>query len=132
MTDHEVPALSSDEERVGYRKPPRATRFKKGQSGNPLGRPKGVRNFASVIAATLSERITVTENGKRRRITKLQAGMKQLINRTATGDMKALALIMNLAQLVDNQTADAAPVEVTENDQQVISELMRRLGGPKP
>ena len=39
---------------VGYGKPPKNTRFTKGVSGNPHGRPKGSRNVAAVFAKTLS------------------------------------------------------------------------------
>ena len=45
-----------EERRVGYGRPPVATQFRQGVSGNPRGRPKGARNFATVVAATLGER----------------------------------------------------------------------------
>jgi len=64
-----------EEARVGYGRPPVATRFRKGVSGNPRGRPKGSRNFATIVAATLGERLTITENGRRKRITKLEAAV---------------------------------------------------------
>ena len=49
---------------ANYRKPPLHTRFKKGQSGNPRGRP--AQNLPALLAAALNEKVTVTENGKRR------------------------------------------------------------------
>lgn len=66
----------SDEPPVGYASPPKATRFRPGVSGNPKGRPRGARNFSSIVAATLGERIVVNENGRRRRITKLETAVK--------------------------------------------------------
>jgi hypothetical protein len=49
---------------VGYRRPPRNRQFKPGQSGNPTGRPKGAKNFATALAEELDAPITATENGK--------------------------------------------------------------------
>ena len=70
---------------VGYRKPPLATRFQKGVSGNPRGRPKGARNLSTVVAAALNEKVLITENGRKRRISKYEAAVKQLVNRAAGG-----------------------------------------------
>ena len=75
---------------VGYRSPPEATRFKKGVSGNPRGRPKGSLNVATVLTKTLRERVTITENGRRKTVTKLEAALKQLVNKAAAGDLRAL------------------------------------------
>ena len=47
---------------AGYGKPPRHSRFKKGQSGNPKGRPKGGRNFSTDVKATLEEPIRRDDN----------------------------------------------------------------------
>ena len=65
---------------VGYGKPPVETRFRKGQSGNPKGRGKGGRNFATVFMAAMSQSVTITENGRRKRISKLDAAATQLAN----------------------------------------------------
>ena len=82
-----------EERRVGYGRPPVATQFRQGVSGNPRGRPKGARNFATVVAATLGERLTITENGRRKRITKLDAVVKQLVNRAAGGEARSILLL---------------------------------------
>lgn len=73
---------------VGYRKPPKHTRFKKGQSGNPRGRPRGSKNHATLLNEALDEKVTVTEHGQRRQITKRQAMYKQLANRAAQGEYR--------------------------------------------
>ena len=63
---------------VGYRKPPQHTRFTKGQSGNPRGRRQ----------KNLNETVIVSENGGRRKVTKRQAIITQLVNRSATDDFR--------------------------------------------
>jgi hypothetical protein len=67
-------------------------------SGNPRGRSKGSKCLAAVVAATLGERIAVTEYGHRKRITKLEAAVKQLVNRAASGEARAMQLLLALVQ----------------------------------
>src|SRR5262249_51523626 len=70
---------------VGYAKPPSKTRFKPGQSGNPTGRPRGAKNFVTAIEDELRARVTVTENGRRKRVTKREVIAKRLVYCAAEG-----------------------------------------------
>jgi len=115
-------------ERVGYRRPPVGTRFRPGQSGNPRGRPKGARNLSAVVAAALSERVAVNENGRRRRITKLEAAVKQLVNRAASGEARATQLLLALVQANEAGRAQQDANRLGEADAIVMAELTRRLG----
>jgi|HubBroStandDraft_4_1064222.scaffolds.fasta_scaffold62768_1 hypothetical protein len=79
---------------VGYGHPPIATRFRKGQSGNPKGRPKGSKNFRTLLDQALNEKVNINENGRRKAISKRQAGAKHVANKIASGDIKtALRLL---------------------------------------
>lgn len=49
---------------VGYGKPPKATQFKKGQSGNSKGRPRKSENVRTLLRETLNQRVQVRVNGK--------------------------------------------------------------------
>ncbi len=60
----------ADEYAVGYGKPPKGSRFKKGRSGNPKGRPKTHRNFKTDFTTALKAPVRVTEDGKARTISK--------------------------------------------------------------
>jgi hypothetical protein len=79
---------------VGYKKPPKHSQFKKGQSGNPRGRPRGAKNAVNLIEEALDKKIVVTENGRRRKISKAEAMATQLANRAAQGDYKATQTVL--------------------------------------
>jgi hypothetical protein len=49
-----------DQDDVGYRKPPKSSRFRAGSSGNPSGKKKGTRNFATEIREELAVEVDVT------------------------------------------------------------------------
>lgn len=106
---------------VGYGKPPMHSRFKKGVSGNPNGRPKGTRNFVTVLLKTLREKVVINENGKRTVITKLEAAVKQLVNKAAAGDLVAVKYLVGITQIAEQTAAD----EVTHKD--VLNELDEKV-----
>jgi len=54
-------------QKVGRGNPPRHTQFPKGKSGNPAGRPKGSKNFSTIIMEAASDHVTATVDGKKRR-----------------------------------------------------------------
>jgi hypothetical protein len=114
---------------VGYGTPPEATRFKKGISGNPRGRPKGSLNVASVFTRTLRERVVINEHGQRKTVTKLEAALKQLVNKAASGEMPALRQLIELsrdAEAKQNQTSEQSSV-LMEVDQEVMDGLLKRF-----
>jgi hypothetical protein len=132
-SDSRAARSASNRFEVGYARPPVATRFQPGQSGNPRGRPKGARNLSTIVAAALGERVAVNENGKRRRISKMEAIVKQLVNRAASGEARATQLLLALVQAQEAQkrsaTASADTEKINEADAFVMAELARRLGG---
>jgi hypothetical protein len=83
---------------VGYKRPPRHTQFKPGQSGNLNGRPKKGTTFAEAFQKELHTSITILEGGKRRKVTKLAAIAKQQTNKAVGGDAKATAMVMNAVE----------------------------------
>ena len=122
---------SNDNEKVGYGKPPKATQFKKGQSGNPKGRPKGRRNMATVLEKALREQVVINENGRRKAISKLEAVFKQLVNKAVSGDLRALhqlTPLMRSAEERSSEAADPTPAAMAEADQKVLQNLLNRFG----
>src|SRR5947209_1712260 len=110
-TDGDKPA---EKYSVGYGKPPLDTRFTKGQSGNPTGRPKGTLNLATVLQRTLSERVVVKEKGKWKTISKMQAYVKQLVNKAASGDLRAASQVTEILNSIE-QNAERDPQEKGPN-----------------
>ena len=119
--------------RVGYRRPPLATRFRPGQSGNPRGSRKREGTFGAAVAAALGEKIEVKENGRSRRITKLEAAAKQLANHAAMGDQRAMQLVVRLVGAEESRPAPKPPEppeRLDEGDALVVREIVRRLSRP--
>jgi hypothetical protein len=114
---------------VGYGKPPRETRFTKGQSGNPRGRPCGAKNLKALLNEALNETIIVTENGGRRRVTKREAILTQLVNRSATADFRAIKILLDLLRNIEVQSESADPETSGFNDadEKVLEQLRVRF-----
>src|SRR5215471_15299500 len=103
---------------VGYGKPPRETRFVKGRSGNPRGRPRGAKSFSALLSDKLNEPVTVAGNGGRRKISKREAIVTQLVNRSAAADFRAIKILLDIVRDIERQ-AEAVPetAEFTEADE---------------
>jgi hypothetical protein len=109
---------------VGYRRPPKATRFKPGQSGNPKGRPKGNANLATDLAAELNEQITVREGGQARRLTKQRALIKSLTARALQGDVRATTALLALYARVISEPCEGESGPLEEDELLIL----RRFG----
>lgn len=103
MTDR--PELTPE---VGYGKPPRSTRFQKGRSGNPRGRPRGRKRNAP-YDSVLGRMVTVRENGAERRITAAEAFILQLTKRGLEGcSASARSSLASIEQARSFRSADNA------------------------
>ena len=114
---------------VGYGKPPRHTRFGKGQSGNPRGRPPGAKSFTTLLDEALNERVLVAENGGRRKVSKRQAIVTQLVNRAATADFRAMKMLLDFARDTERQTepGSSETAEFSEAEERVLEQLRARF-----
>jgi len=115
---------------VGYGKPPRHSLFKKGQpTANPRGRPR--KDMAALLFEGLNKKVVVTENGRRRRITLREAITRQLINQSASADLRATKMLLDMIKDAEKQAAAAPPPEpsqwFTKADEEVVETLIERL-----
>jgi hypothetical protein len=106
-----------------YRKPPKASQFKPGQSGNPNGRPKGVRNFKTDLDEALRALVEVSTNGGVRRITTQKAVLQALAEKARDGDLRAIQHLTSLILRPMDDNRSEAPATVLEsNDRAILDE----------
>mgnify|MGYP001829128696 CR=1 FL=1 len=85
---------SNEDYEIGYGKPPKHTRFKPGQSGNPKGRPKKTRNFKTDLQEELQAPITITESGQTKVISRQQAVIKRTLEKALQSDLRAAQMLV--------------------------------------
>jgi hypothetical protein len=112
---------------VGYRKPPEATRFKPGKSGNPRGRPKGGLNLAIDLSTELGEQITVREGGRQHRISKQRALIKSLMAKALQGDVRATTAVLALYARVISESPEDEGHPIEEDELLIIRRFGPRL-----
>jgi hypothetical protein len=129
-----MPPENQRDYEVGYGKPPCHTRFVKGQSGNPRGRPPGAKNLRTLPSEALNETVIVTENGGRRKVTKRQAIITQLVNRSATADFRAIKILLDIVRDIERQTEPTAPEtsDFSEADEKVLEQIKARFSIGEP
>ena len=120
--------MPNDDESVGYKNPPSNSRFRKGVSGNPRGRPKGSRNLATLMKRALREKVAVQENGKRKLITKSEAIVKQFVNKAASGDLRALTQLAKF-QCLAEEFAVPKPIDTSNLESLTDEELEAIIRG---
>ena len=120
-------ATEDDDDRVGYRRPPKGSRFKPGQSGNPKGRPKHARNLKTEFLEELSKVISIREGDRELRITKQCAFVKALIAAAIRGDMRAAnALVSFCARAFGDEDDDARGSAPGPDDLEILDEFVGR------
>ena len=118
---------------VGYRKPPIHSQFRPGQSGNPKGRPKGVRNLVTDVKRTLMATVKVREAGRVRRRTTQESALLLLREKALQGDARALDRLLELAMRFNNEPAESpARQVVSADDRAIINAYLARRAGHTP
>ena len=120
---------------VGYRKPPRHTRFKPGQSGNPRGRPKAEKSLGAALNEALKAKVKMRRNGKERVVSSIQAFVLRVVTDAIQGKASAQKMLVALMERFVPTAADAAPTGHAEDARARLFEeldLMRKRLQKKP
>ena len=92
--------IGNDDGKIGYRNPPKHTRWKKGQSGNPRGRPKGARGLKNDLDRVLRKVLTIEGRGTTLKGTTQLLALEMLARRAATGDVRSIKALVDLVLTV--------------------------------
>jgi hypothetical protein len=110
---------------VGYKRPPKETRFRKGNNANPRGRPRGSKNLATLLEEALNTQVETVEDGTRRRRTKRDVVIAQLVDQSANADLRATKLLLDMLHKLERAPASAGAETTSSNTEVDIYELLR-------
>lgn len=114
--------------------PPKDTQFRPGRSGNPEGRPKGSKNVRTILTEAARAPVSVTINGKTRKISKIEATAIQLANKAASGDRFAVGKFLDLMDEIETRAAAARRTQfpLSEVDVEVLRAAYERMKQTDP
>lgn len=119
-----------DDEAVGHGRPPRHTRWKKGQSGDPSGRPRGARGLKIDLRAELISKMEISMNGKRVSGTRHQLMLRTLTARAAAGDVRATRILIDVVlQEFGPEDEGGGAKTLSRTDQQILDEVPAPVRG---
>lgn len=120
--------LPAPEYEVGYKRPPKTTRFRPGQSGNSRGRPKGSRNIRTELREVAHEMVTYREGDQIKRASKVRVVLMGLTNRALQGDSRAVSEFVGLAlKFLDDDPEAPTENPLTEDEKEVLRDLGDRF-----
>jgi len=114
---------------VGYRKPPKHAQWKKGQSGNPAGRPRRDRDVSTLVASLLGQRVVVRRGKTTKRVTRLEHLLTRLIEKAIGGDPRLMKMALDEMRKEETRAQGDAPDTLQPADIEVIEALKARLLG---
>lgn len=111
---------------IGYRRPPKTGRFKKGKSGNPKGRPKGSNNFITLLEQELEKLIVVNEDGKKKTITRMQAMVKRIVAGALQGEQKSLLTLVEILRRTGKFEEEGMSDFLPEDYESILNDYVSR------
>ena len=119
-----------DDERSGYKRPPKKHQFQPGRSGNPKGRPRGAKGLKQILQGEFSQRMQIMEGDRPLKVSKLQLIVKRELEKAMAGNQRAIEHVISLNIQMFGLGADEPKEdeELTLGEQLYIEAIMKRLG----
>jgi len=112
---------------VGYGRPPVAKQFKPGQSGNPRGRKKGVKNVATIFNEALYRPVKIRTTGGVKTLPRIKAIVEVIMNKALAGDTAAVSRIVELAHKLGGFEFLANSTNTSPNRESALERLTRLI-----
>jgi Family of unknown function (DUF5681) len=117
-------AAGSETPRFGFRRPPNQDRFRKRQSGNPIGARRQPGDLGTLFGAALDAPTILVEGGRRRRVTRRELIAARLADRSAQARLRVTRLLVDLVTTIAPRTPE--PLDATEK--KIVDAFLARLG----
>ena len=119
---------------VGHGKPPKHSRYKKGQSGNPKGRPKKKKDealskeeYRKAFFEVMNSDVPVRKNGRETTMPAVMALLHQTLQKALSGDFRSKKLLFDklegnikieevIREAEENRLPDVVRIEFVESD----------------
>ncbi len=118
--------MADKDDDIGYKKPPKKNQFKPGQSGNPKGRPKGLKNLSTDLKEELEQKIVVTEGGRTLELTKQRAMLKTLMAKALKGDARSTSVLIQLTLGLEQLESGGQGQDMLPEDDLAILETFKK------
>jgi hypothetical protein len=119
--------MNDDDDDVGYKRPPKSTKFQRGKSGNPRGRPRSAANFKTDLAAEMREQITLHDkNGRPIKITKQRALIKMLFSSALQNEKTAITALLGYMRYFGTSNEDPVTEAADLEDLDMIRDYVER------
>ena len=113
---------------IGYGKPPKNTRFKPGQSGNPTGRPRGPQTLVSDLREELEEAVTVSDGKTEQTLSRQRSILRSLTAKAIKGDVRATAMVFDLVQRLIGAGPGAEPeIDDGPDAREILAERIEQI-----
>lgn len=111
---------------VGYGRPPKETQFKPGKSGNPKDRPKGSRPVGAILQEIIGRKVSVSEDGKTRKISVIEVMLRRLANDAMRADQNAIKLLLSLVdRYAEEPQAVLQIAELLAEDREILAQYLQ-------